>query len=97
MAEIKRREKQEEKEAKARVLRQIEEDKIARRNVCILNIKIHTNNITRVHDSNSKKSNLFIKIDLWSISSNECRSETWNGDRQKSNDIICNLYYFCEY
>ena len=55
MAEIKRREKQEEKEAKARVLRQIEEDKIARRNVCILYIKIHTNNITRVHDSNSKK------------------------------------------
>ncbi len=36
MAELKRREKQEEKEAKARVLRQIEEDKIARRNVCIL-------------------------------------------------------------
>ena len=31
MAELKRREKQEEREAKARVLRQIEEDKIARR------------------------------------------------------------------
>ena len=42
MAELKRREKQEEKEAKARVLRQIEEDKIARRNVCILKINIYT-------------------------------------------------------
>ena len=32
MAELKRREKREDKEAKERVLKQIEEDKIARRN-----------------------------------------------------------------